>query len=104
MSTSRTPTETHEPRMGQLARLPVFYALAGKRVVLAGGTPAAAWKAELLSAAGAEVDVLARELSDEMLAVAANPPQGAIVVHLRDWEATDFAGATIAVGAFDGDE
>ena len=41
--------------MEPLSRLPVFYALAGKRVVLAGGTPAAAWKAELLSAAGAEV-------------------------------------------------
>ena len=90
--------------MEPLSRLPVFYTLAGKRVVLAGGTPAAAWKAELLSAAGAEVDVLARELSDEMLAVAADPPQGAIIVHLRDWEATDFAGAAIAVGAFEGNE
>jgi uroporphyrin-III C-methyltransferase/precorrin-2 dehydrogenase/sirohydrochlorin ferrochelatase len=104
MSTLRTPTEAREPRMGPLARLPVFFALAGKRVVLAGGTPAAAWKAELLSAAGADVDVLASNLSDEMLAVAADPPQGAILVHLRGWEATDFAGAAIAVGAFEGDE
>ena len=104
MSTSRTPTEAREPRMEPLARLPVFFALAGKRVVLAGGTPAAAWKAELLSAAGADVDVLASDLSDEMLAVAADPPQGAIVVHLRGWEAADFAGAAIAVGAFDDDE
>jgi uroporphyrin-III C-methyltransferase / precorrin-2 dehydrogenase / sirohydrochlorin ferrochelatase len=103
MSTSRTPTEAREPRMGRLARLPVFFALAGKRVVLAGGTPAAAWKAELFSAAGADVDVLASDLSDEMLAVAADPPQGAILVHLRGWEAADFAGAAIAVGAF-GDE
>jgi uroporphyrin-III C-methyltransferase/precorrin-2 dehydrogenase/sirohydrochlorin ferrochelatase len=101
MSLSRTPTQAREPRMGRLARLPVFYALAGKRVVLAGGTPAAAWKAELLSAAGAEVDVLASELSDEMRAVAADPPQGAIVVHLRGWEAADFAGAALAVGAFE---
>jgi uroporphyrin-III C-methyltransferase/precorrin-2 dehydrogenase/sirohydrochlorin ferrochelatase len=104
MSTSRTPTEAREPRMGPLARLPVFFALAGKRVVLAGGTPAAAWKAELLSAAGADVDVLTSDLSDEMLAVAADPPQGAIVVHMRGWEAADFTGAAIAVGAFDSDE
>jgi len=104
MSAPRTPTEAREPRMGPLARLPVFFALAGKRVVLAGGTPAAAWKAELLSAAGADVDVLASELSDEMLAVAADPPQSAIVVHLRGWEASDFAGAAIAVGAFEDDE
>src|SRR5438105_2095751 len=103
MSASRTPTEAREPRMGGLARLPVFFALAGKRVVLAGGTPAAAWKAELLSAAGAEVDVLATELCDEMLAVAADPPQGAILVHLRGWEDADFAGAAIAVGAFEDD-
>jgi uroporphyrin-III C-methyltransferase / precorrin-2 dehydrogenase / sirohydrochlorin ferrochelatase len=102
MSASRTPSEAREPRMERLARLPVFFALAGRRVVLAGGTPAAAWKAELLSAAGAEVDVLASELSDEMLTVAADPPHGPIVVHLRDWEAADFAGAAIAVGAFEG--
>jgi uroporphyrin-III C-methyltransferase / precorrin-2 dehydrogenase / sirohydrochlorin ferrochelatase len=104
MSTSRTPAEARESRMGPLARLPVFFALAGKRVVLAGGTPAAAWKAELLSAAGADVDVLASDLSDEMLAVAADPPQGAIVVHMRGWETADFTGAAIAVGAFDSDE
>jgi len=48
MTASRTPAEAREPRMEPLSRLPVFYALAGKRVVLAGGTPAAAWKAELL--------------------------------------------------------
>ncbi len=53
--------------MGALARLPVFLALEGKRAVLAGGSPAAAWKAELLSAAGARVDVYAEDVSDEML-------------------------------------
>src|SRR6266850_6003807 len=100
----RTPSEARPPRMDALARLPVFYALTGKRAVLAGDTPAAAWKAELLSAAGAEVDVLASEPSDEMLAVAADPPQGAIVLHRRGWEATDLAGAAIAVGAFEGNE
>ncbi len=43
--------------MDALARLPVFFALDGKRALLAGGSAAAAWKAELLSAAGAQVDV-----------------------------------------------
>ena len=43
--------------MAPLARLPVFLALDGKRVVVAGNGPGAAWKAELLSAAGAAVDV-----------------------------------------------
>ena len=51
---TRTPSERRPPRMEPLARLPVFFALDGKRAVVAGGTPAAAWKAELLSAAGAD--------------------------------------------------
>ena len=57
--TTRTPVETRTPRMEPLARLPVFFALAGKRAVIAGGSAAAAWKAELLAAAGASVDVYA---------------------------------------------
>src|SRR5215218_5943579 len=104
MNASRSPVEARLPRMEALARLPVFFALAGKRVVLAGGTPAAAWKAELLSAAGAQVDVLAADLSDEMLALIEEPPAGAIIVHSRVWEAQDFDGAAIAVGAFENDD
>src|SRR5215216_894015 len=103
MNASRNPVETPLPGMEALARLPVFFSLTGKRGVLAGGSPAAAWKAELLSAAGAEVDVLAAELSAEMLTLAAEPPAGAIVIHLRAWEAQDFVGAAIAVGAFESD-
>jgi uroporphyrin-III C-methyltransferase/precorrin-2 dehydrogenase/sirohydrochlorin ferrochelatase len=103
MTATRIPTEARPPRMDALARLPVFFTLAGKRAVLAGGTPAAAWKAELLSAAGAEVHVLAACPSDEMASVIADPPQGAIVLHLRPWGPADFAGAAIAVGAFDDD-
>src|SRR4051794_12811177 len=103
MNASRSPVEARPPRMEALARLPVFFALAGKRAVLAGGTPAAAWKAELLSAAGAQVDVLAAELSDEMLALVEEPPVGTIVIHSRVWEAQDFVGAAIAVGAFEND-
>src|SRR5438094_10640391 len=93
------PSETEPPRMTPLARLPVFFALSGRRAVVAGGTPAAAWKAELLSAAGATVDVLASEPSDEMLAVSADPPQGAIVLHRRAWQPEDLHDAVIAVGA-----
>ena len=56
--------------MEALARLPVFYALTGKRAVVAGGSAAAAWKAELLSAAGAAVEVYAPEPGEEMAAIA----------------------------------
>jgi uroporphyrin-III C-methyltransferase/precorrin-2 dehydrogenase/sirohydrochlorin ferrochelatase len=99
LTTTHTPAEDRPPRMEPLARLPVFFALEGRRAVVAGGTPGAAWKAELLSATGATVDVYAADASDEMQAVAIDPPRGAIVVHRREWTAHDFAGAAIAVGA-----
>ena len=56
---TRTPSEARPPRMEALARLPVFFALTGKRAVVAGGSAAAAWKAELLAASGASVDAYA---------------------------------------------
>jgi uroporphyrin-III C-methyltransferase/precorrin-2 dehydrogenase/sirohydrochlorin ferrochelatase len=87
--------------MSALARLPVFFALADKRVVVAGGTAAAAWKAELLSASGAQVDVFAPDVSDEMAAIAGNPPRGSIAIYDRAWCAEDFSGAAMAIGAFD---
>ena len=67
---TRTPSEARPPRMEALARLPVFYALAGKRAVVAGGSAAAAWKAELLAAAGAAVEVYAADPGDEMIEIA----------------------------------
>jgi uroporphyrin-III C-methyltransferase/precorrin-2 dehydrogenase/sirohydrochlorin ferrochelatase len=97
----RKPAEARPPQMEPLARLPVFLALGGKRALVAGGSAAAAWKAELLSAAGATVDVVARDFSEEMLAVASAPPNGTIALHRRDWQAEDFAGAAIAISACD---
>jgi len=85
--------------MEPLARLPVFFALEGKRAAVAGGTPGAAWKAELLSAAGAAVSVYAAAPCDEMLVLEAAPPRGAIVVHRRDWTEADLDGAAIAIAA-----
>src|SRR5215472_15496600 len=101
MTESRVPTETHPPQMEPLARLPVFLSLTGKRALVAGGTAAAAWKAELLSAAGAMVEVLANDPSEEMIARAAHPPHGTIVLHRRAWRPEDLSDAAIAIGAFD---
>jgi uroporphyrin-III C-methyltransferase/precorrin-2 dehydrogenase/sirohydrochlorin ferrochelatase len=101
MSTSRTPSEAQPPRMEALARLPVFYALTGRRTVIAGGSAAAAWKAELLAAAGASVDVFAAEASEEMADLAANTPR--ITIHARAIEAADLDGAAMAIGAFEDD-
>lgn len=97
------PTETRLGRMGPLARLPVFFALEGRRVVLAGGTEAAAWKAELLSAAGACVAVFAERPDPALRAVADDPPRGPVRLHARPWRPADLTGAALAVGAFAGE-
>ena len=96
MTVDRRPAAT-PPRMAALSRLPVFFALEGKRAVVAAATPAAAWKAELLSAAGATVDVFAPAPGEEMLALTAAPPRGTIAIHERGWTTADFAGAAMAV-------
>lgn len=72
---SRKPAEASSPqRIGALAKLPVFLDLQRKRAVVVGDTPGAAWKAELLAAAGADV-----------------------VCIERGWQAEDLAGAVLAV-------
>jgi uroporphyrin-III C-methyltransferase/precorrin-2 dehydrogenase/sirohydrochlorin ferrochelatase len=92
---------THSPRMGMLARLPIFLALAGKRAVVAGDGAPVAWKAELLSAAGAKVDVFAERPCEELRALAAQAPRGTIRMQYRVWQAADLRGAALAVGGFD---
>ena len=101
---SRTPAEIRSTRIGALARLPAFFALEDKRAVVAGGSPGATWKAELLSAAGARVEVFAPAPSEEMLALAAAPPRGVVILRDRNWMPDDFAGAAIAVADCADDE
>ena len=80
----RHPADAAPPRMDALARLPLFFALAGKRAVIAGGNAAAAWKAELLSAAGAR-RCYSAEPCDELLALAIDPPRGPVEITGRAW-------------------
>ncbi len=101
--TPRLPTDTAPPRMQPLARLPLFFALNGKRVCVAGGSAAAAWKVDLLAAAGAHVDVYAQEPSDELIETAANPPAGSVVIHRVSWQQVAWADCALAIGAFDAD-
>jgi uroporphyrin-III C-methyltransferase/precorrin-2 dehydrogenase/sirohydrochlorin ferrochelatase len=99
---SRKPSEAAPTRLGALARLPVFFDLQGRRAVLAGGSPGAAWKAELLAAAGADVAIYAPEPSDEMQALLARgAAAGTLALHARSWAIDVFAGAAIAVGDFE---
>ncbi|WP_276121275.1 siroheme synthase CysG [Pararhizobium qamdonense] len=92
---NRTPA-----RMPPLATLPVFWALAGKRAIIAGGSDAAAWKAELLFACGADVHVYAEELSDtfvEIINRGADAGEGRLFHHDSAWSPQVFDGAAIAI-------
>lgn len=89
-------------RMEALATLPVFHKLHGRTVLLAGGSDAAAWKGELLAAAGAVVHVYAEELDPEFEAIIAGKPDH-FVVHHRPWSADIFAHHAIAVADAESD-
>jgi uroporphyrin-III C-methyltransferase/precorrin-2 dehydrogenase/sirohydrochlorin ferrochelatase len=90
-------------RMMPLAALPVFFKLAEQKIVVAGGNEAAAWKAELVAAAGATVTVIDPSPCSKLEALAADPPAGQIILERRAWSSSDFAGATFVVGAADDD-
>ena len=92
--------ETKPERFGTLARLPLFFALKGRRAVIAGGSPAAAWKAELLSATGARVDVYAVDACSQLSKLATDSCDGEVVLHRRTWTAADLSGAALAIGDF----
>ena len=97
----RLPDERPVPRMGPLATLPVFFRLAGKRVVVSGGDDAAAWKAELLAATGARVEVYAAEPGEKLLALAASHENIEIVE--RAIVPVDLAGAAMALASAEND-
>jgi len=97
------PATMQPPRMQPLARLPVFLALEGRRVMVAGNGTAAAWKVELLCAAGACVDVFSPHPGEELHVLAKEPPGGTITLQPRDWRVADLVGAALAVGQFDCD-
>ncbi len=105
MSTSlpRQPETRRAARMAPLAVLPVFLKLAARHVVVAGGGEPAVWKAELLSATGAHVEVIADDPCPDMMALAAAPPDGRITLVHRAWVAADLVGAAFAIGAMEDD-
>ncbi|GGE54992.1 siroheme synthase [Agaricicola taiwanensis] len=89
-----TPSPARAPRMNPLAVLPVFMTLTGERAVLAGGAEAAAWKAELVAASGAALEVFAAEPCEEMEALEA---EGRLTITRRQWQPEDLKGARLAV-------
>ncbi len=94
----RTPSEAKLRRLDRLATLPLFFKLEGKAAVVAGGTEAATWKAELLAAAGADVAVYAADPSEEMVAlVARGAACGTLTLHRRPWDPACLAGTALAI-------
>ncbi len=61
MTMIRRPDSARAERIAPLATLPVFHKLRGRRVVLAGASEGACWKAELLAATGADVQAFVGE-------------------------------------------
>ncbi|WP_084726713.1 siroheme synthase [Ensifer aridi] len=95
-------------RVAALATLPLFWSLKGKRVVVAGGSDAAAWKAELLAACGAEVHVYAPrtelgEIFRDLIARGAAHECGRFVHNSEVWHPGIFQGAAIAIADCDED-
>ena len=102
--TSRAPEPTRPQRMDALAVLPLFFKLRDKRVVLAGGSEAAVWKAELLAATGAHVEVYAQDPVHEFEVLAAHPPAGRVTLNARTWQPEDLVGSALAIGAITEDD
>jgi uroporphyrin-III C-methyltransferase / precorrin-2 dehydrogenase / sirohydrochlorin ferrochelatase len=98
------PLEMRPARMNALAVLPVFFDLKGRRAVVAGIGDALVWKAELLAAAGANVDVFTTAPSADLDALCVSPPAGSIRIITQDWRSDDLRGASLAVGALVGEQ
>src|SRR5262249_42059690 len=97
----RHPQPPRSHRMQPLARLPIFFELEGKRAIVAGDGAPVAWKAELLSATGANVEVFAEHPCEEFCLLAAQAPRGSLTLRHRRWQPEDFAGAAVSVGGFE---
>ncbi len=99
---SLPPSDSSE-RIAPLAKLPVFWSLTDRRVVVAGGSDAAAWKAELLAACGARVEVFCEphDVSETMQALIA---EGKVCFKPQPWSISVFEGASLALGDCEGED
>ncbi len=86
--------------MQGLASVPVFFAVTGKRVVLAGGSSAAFWKAELFLAAGAALEIYGADPCAELRALAERHASVRLV--RRRFEPADLQGAALAIADVEG--
>ena len=96
---ARRPDKLTSAGLDELSVLPVFFKLAGKSVVIAGGSDAAAWKAELLAASGAQTYVFATNVSDKLKELTRRT--GLVHIEHRQLQVRDFEGAALAIGDFE---
>lgn len=77
---------------------PVFLRLAGRRVLVVGGGEVAARKLRLLLRAGAQLEVVARELNEEVADLVA---AGSVLHLAAEFDPQQLAGCTLAIAATD---
>ncbi len=95
-------SQSTSARIGALATLPVFFDLKDKPVLLIGGKEAAAWKAELLAATGARVEVHAPHFCAGMQEIAARADlNGCITLISQPWSIRALDGKMLVVGDAD---
>lgn len=96
-----SPASTRPPRLGALAKLPVFFDLKGRDVLLVGADEPAVWKAELILAAGARLRVVATDLHPDFAPLLAGHPDR-VRLERRDWTAQDLDGVAFVVASPEG--
>ena len=87
--------------LAPLPTLPVFFKLRGRRALIAGGGEPAVWKAEVLCAAGATVEVVAADICSGLHDLAARLGSAALCLTERPWRDDDLRGAALALGAIE---
>lgn len=97
---SISPEYKKRPKIAPLSVLPVFFNLQGARALLVGGSDGAAWKAELLLAAGAKLKLIAQNVDVTMQALIDDPSHD-ITFYEREWREGDFKDARLALADFE---
>ncbi|MPR10240.1 siroheme synthase CysG [Microvirga tunisiensis] len=100
MNASLRPEDRRPARLSALPKLPVFFDLAGRSILVVGGSDGIAWKVELLAAAGGTVRILAKDPSPELLALVQNDPER-LTLSRRGWCGADLQGVSVAVADID---
>ncbi len=96
MNVSLRPESRRPARLNALPKLPIFLDLAGRSILVVGGSDGIAWKVELLAAAGGTVRILAEAPSPEILALVHNDPERLSLIR-TPWQEADLVGVSVAI-------